>query len=298
MGSYPLAIDTFPSASTLASQNLSTTPHSTLHGNLSDAILALENWVGIGGSTSTANIVGQLAQVQGKAPTYFTPKLYTNSSGTYTEIGYGTATALSGSPTLSAAVTTVGQTSWSVSSGAALANGDCFQVDNEIVRVSAGGGTTSLTVVRGVANTTPATHSNGAAMNNPMVRVGKKWVYGNMVEARYMFRLGSSPTIGNAGDTWAFDLPSNMFGSIGNTADLIGHATIGHSTFFHTLANVHLTKTTTAGKAYFVPNNIPILANNSPRYEWDGTDGHSLTATAITVWSDFHIYVKYETADS
>ena len=116
---------------------------------------------------------------------------------------------------------------------------------------------------RGVALTTAATHSNGAGLKNPMIRVGKKWVYGNMVEARYMFRLGSSPTLGSAGNTFAFDLPSNMFGSIGNTADLIGYATLGINYFQHVNCNVHLTSTTTPGKGYFVAPGSPIFANNT-----------------------------------
>lgn len=274
MGNYPIALDTYPSSATLASNNLSTDPHSSLHGNLGDGIEALQTWVGIVGSTDTANHTGQLAALQGISPTYFTPKLYTNSGGTYTEISYGTATALSGSPTLTAAISTTNGTSVSVSSGSALANGDCFQVDSEIFRVSSGGGTTSLTVVRGVAGTTAATHSNGAGLKNPMIKRAKRWTAGSWEHVRYMFRLGSSPTIGSAGDTWAFDLPSSMFGSIGNTADLIGVATIGHSYFAHMTCDIHLTATTTPTKAYFVPPDVPILATNSTGHTWGSPPGY------------------------
>lgn len=50
--SYPLALDTFPNAATLASHNFNTDPHSTLHGNLGDAVEAIESWVGTAGATS------------------------------------------------------------------------------------------------------------------------------------------------------------------------------------------------------------------------------------------------------
>lgn len=44
---FPTSTDTFPSAATLAGHNLSTDPHSTLHGNLGDAVFELEK-VGLG----------------------------------------------------------------------------------------------------------------------------------------------------------------------------------------------------------------------------------------------------------
>lgn len=42
---FPTAVDSFPTAATLAGHNLSTDPHSTLHGNLGDAVLAVETYV-------------------------------------------------------------------------------------------------------------------------------------------------------------------------------------------------------------------------------------------------------------
>lgn len=69
---YPSSLDTFPSAATLASQNLSTTPHSTLHGNLGDAIAAVETFVGTSSATSYtpswqgANVTSHSATWSGK----------------------------------------------------------------------------------------------------------------------------------------------------------------------------------------------------------------------------------------
>lgn len=66
--------------------------------------------------------------------------------------------------TLSAAITTTGQTSISVTSGTGIANNDYVQIDNEILQVSSGGGTTALTVTRGQKGTTAATHSSGVGV--------------------------------------------------------------------------------------------------------------------------------------
>lgn len=53
---FPSTLDSFPSATTLASQDLSTTPHSTLHGNLGNAVAALEAKVGVDSSAVTTSI--------------------------------------------------------------------------------------------------------------------------------------------------------------------------------------------------------------------------------------------------
>ncbi len=64
--------------------------------------------------------------------------------------------------TLSAAITTPNQTSISVTSGTGITNGDIVQVDQEQMTVTAGGGTTSLTVTRGTNGTIRTAHLNGA----------------------------------------------------------------------------------------------------------------------------------------
>ena len=66
--------------------------------------------------------------------------------------------------TLGAAITDTIGTSVTVASGTLISNNDIIQVDSEQMRVTAGGGTTSLTVARGVNSTTAATHSNGAVV--------------------------------------------------------------------------------------------------------------------------------------
>lgn len=63
--------------------------------------------------------------------------------------------------TLSAAITTTGQTSISVTH-AVFSNNDIITIDTENMQVTAGGGTTSLTVTRGYGSSTAATHNNGA----------------------------------------------------------------------------------------------------------------------------------------
>lgn len=51
-----------------------------------------------------------------------------------------------------------------VVSGTGIANNDFLQIDNEILQVTAGGGTTSLTVSRGQRGTTAASHSSGVGV--------------------------------------------------------------------------------------------------------------------------------------
>lgn len=73
-------------------------------------------------------------------------------------------TQLNGS--INDSVTTV-----TVDSGSSINNGDYLQVDNEIILVSSGGGTTSLTVVRAKAHTSGASHANNS--NVYLVKVWK-----------------------------------------------------------------------------------------------------------------------------
>lgn len=63
MPSFPTSLPSFPSAATLASNNLSTNPHSTLHGNLGGELLAALTKIGIdssGVTTSLDYLVNQL----------------------------------------------------------------------------------------------------------------------------------------------------------------------------------------------------------------------------------------------
>lgn len=53
---FPTSLDTFPSAATLASQTLATTPHSTLHGDLGAALAAVEAKLGVDDSAVTTSL--------------------------------------------------------------------------------------------------------------------------------------------------------------------------------------------------------------------------------------------------
>lgn len=66
--------------------------------------------------------------------------------------------------TLSAAITvTTSPAVIHVTSGTSIANADFLQIDSEIMQVSSGGGTTTLTVTRGQQGTSAATHANAVA---------------------------------------------------------------------------------------------------------------------------------------
>jgi uncharacterized Zn finger protein len=74
-----------------------------------------------------------------------------------------------GNNRLTASITTAGtngSTSITVASGAGILNNDFITVDSETMQVTAGGGTTTLTVTRGAQSTTPALHANGATVTN------------------------------------------------------------------------------------------------------------------------------------
>jgi hypothetical protein len=68
--------------------------------------------------------------------------------------------------TLSAAITTTGQTSVSVSSTTGFGVGDFIQIGTEIMKITAVGGATSLTVSRAQRSTTASTYSIGAAVKD------------------------------------------------------------------------------------------------------------------------------------
>lgn len=97
------------------------------------------------------------------------------ANGTVTYAWDGTFYVISVSPptgteirsvtTLAAAIVTTGATSISVTSGTGIANNTTIQINNEQMLVAAGGGTGTLTVIRGVNGTTAATHLNGATVS-------------------------------------------------------------------------------------------------------------------------------------
>lgn len=71
---------------------------------------------------------------------------------------------------------TAAATSVTVTSGSGVANNDYIQIDSEIMQVTAGGGTTSLTISRGKVGTTAATHANGATVQDI-----KDWLFMSVV---------------------------------------------------------------------------------------------------------------------
>ncbi len=88
-----------------------------------------------------------------------------------TSTGYGTPVNYSPSQkvstTMTAAQTTVKST------GTAIQNGDVIQIGSEQMLVTAGGGTTTLTIQRGYLGTTAATHSSGTTIQKvPTVTLG------------------------------------------------------------------------------------------------------------------------------
>ncbi len=76
----------------------------------------------------------------------------------YTSVGIITTTT-----TLTSGINS-SVTSIPVASGTNLVNGDYIGIDSEILKISSGGGTTTLTATRGQLGTTAASHSNGATV--------------------------------------------------------------------------------------------------------------------------------------
>lgn len=75
---------------------------------------------------------------------------------------------------LSAAISTTGQTSITVASASGFpASGEYrIRIDNEILKVTAGHGTTTWTVVRGQEGTSAATHSNSSVVSHVLTAQG------------------------------------------------------------------------------------------------------------------------------
>lgn len=75
--------------------------------------------------------------------------------------------------TLTAAITSATQTSIAVTSGTSFTNPssagiDYALIDNEVIAIMAGGGTTTLTIARGQLNTVATTHANGAIVDSSL----------------------------------------------------------------------------------------------------------------------------------
>ena len=89
-----------------------------------------------------------------------------NTTGPETVTAYSSGSGLgSVRTTLTGPNITATQTAITVASGTGVNNGDVLLIQNEQLQVTAGGGTTSLTVTRGYKNTTAATHNSGTQVN-------------------------------------------------------------------------------------------------------------------------------------
>jgi hypothetical protein len=62
-----------------------------------------------------------------------------------------------------------------VASGTGIANNDYIQIDSEIMKVTAGGGTANLTITRAQDGTIAASHANGAAVQDI-----KDWIFASV----------------------------------------------------------------------------------------------------------------------
>jgi hypothetical protein len=99
---FPTALDSFPSAATLASHTLQSDPHSALHGNLGDALAALEAKVGVDGSSVPSSLDYLLSLKAALASPTFTgtPSAPTAALGTNTTQLATTAFVLANAPAL------------------------------------------------------------------------------------------------------------------------------------------------------------------------------------------------------
>jgi hypothetical protein len=116
-----------------------------------------------------ARVVGTSSQVTttSTGDTYQVAGTITSgSSQTITETFVGDSASKPAATTLSGAISTTGATSISVTSASGFPGSGNYniQVDSEVMTVTAGQGTTTWTVTRGVNGTTAATHSAGATV--------------------------------------------------------------------------------------------------------------------------------------
>lgn len=124
---------------------------------------------------SEARVTGTPTQATGTSAndTYQVVGTLTSaSSQTITETVLADSASKPASTTLSAAVSTTGATTISVTSAAGFPGSGTYaiQVDSEVMLVTGGQGTTTWTVTRGANGSTAATHSSGATVtggNNP-----------------------------------------------------------------------------------------------------------------------------------
>ena len=221
---FPTGLDTFPSAATLspASNKLSTQPHSLLHGNLGDAVAALQAKMGITGSAVTSSIDYLLTNATSSNPghrhtaahitglaTVATTGAYANLSGTPTipaaanptgtiglaAVNGSAATFLrsDGAPALSQTITPTwtGQHIWSLSNAAAVSigpNGDTNPTLRVVTNVASAATGISITGNAAGSGATITVLSSAADDN---LAISSKGTMGTIT-----FTAGSSPGSG------------------------------------------------------------------------------------------------------
>jgi len=128
----------------------------------------------VNNNTATALTVASLSKQADPSTGYLNFALCSslNDTGTVTNRQTAPITGLASlaNTTLNGAIASTGATSMTVTANASFPQsitqgGFYVQIDNEIVQVTAGAGTNTWTIVRGVMGSTAATHSNGAAVN-------------------------------------------------------------------------------------------------------------------------------------
>ena len=157
--------------------------------------------------------------------------------------------------TLTAAMTT-GATTASVTSGTGTANGDYIQVDSEIMHITAGGGTNTLTVTRAQLTTAAAAHASGATVNDIT-----DWIYlsvsalgtstGCAGACIYNYAVNTTPTVATAG------LAANGGTSgiiVDNTSTAAGASQIYYATIANATTTLSAAMTAAQGTATVVSN--------------------------------------------
>jgi cellobiose-specific phosphotransferase system component IIB len=113
--------------------------------------------------------------------------------------------------TLGAAITDAAATSVTVASGTGISNDDWIMVDYELMLVTAGGATTSLTVRRGQKATTAATHLNAAAVYvNPKVHNQQILNYLNVALGGLQKQESDYTTLDVVEDQYAYAVPTTI----------------------------------------------------------------------------------------
>lgn len=174
---------------------------------------------------------------------------------TLDNVVYTYRASFSANTTLSAAITDTTSTAITVTSGANIVTGGIITVDSESLYVSAGGGTANLTVIRGYASTTAATHSNGAN-----VTIGCEVANGaNLTVAATNLRDAIIANVSTVGTAFSTGTPAHPTLTATNPASgwvniytkVVNGKTIGKFTATETLTNMSLSGYSAGTVSYY-----------------------------------------------